>query len=361
MLRPCWQNPLLSAFEAMEGSFSFDATPMAPPGTEVLIHLKPTRRKSWSFHASNGWYIGPSLKHYRYIRALMEDTGSERLTDTFRFKHHAMTVPPITATDRIIAATRELTAAIEGTQESPPDKLQAIDNLHLLLLSETPPRPVPVDPPLVQQRPPPCPFVDEEPVHIWTPPGTMCDTSHSSPAPTTGPSLAHHPALITNDEDDVFSPIPGPTHPAHTRAQHCSQQHIHLINAIITESLHPAMDDRATTSHPPPGYIAATRTLLHNTYGIGHTSPTPSPTNPPNFIGAIVDDITGDVLEYRHLIKSDSHRATWQTSFANKLGRLFQRICDIKGTDTCFFIHRTQMPPHKCATYGRIVYSVRST
>jgi hypothetical protein len=59
----------------------------------------------------------------------MEDTGSERLTDTFRFKHHAMPVPPITATDRIIAATRALTAAIKGTQESPPTKLQAIDNL----------------------------------------------------------------------------------------------------------------------------------------------------------------------------------------------------------------------------------------
>jgi hypothetical protein len=102
----------------MEGSFSFDATPMAPPRTEVLIHLKPACRKSWSFHASKGWYIGPSLKHYRCIRALMEDTGSEGLTDTFRFKHHAMPVPQITATDRIIAATRALTAAIAGSQES---------------------------------------------------------------------------------------------------------------------------------------------------------------------------------------------------------------------------------------------------
>jgi hypothetical protein len=115
MLRPCRQNPLLSAFKAIKGSFSFDSTPMAPPGTEVLIHLKPARRKSFSFHASNGWYIGPSLKHYRCIQALMEDTGSERLTDTFRFKHHAMPVPTITATDRIIAATRALTAAIKGT------------------------------------------------------------------------------------------------------------------------------------------------------------------------------------------------------------------------------------------------------
>ena len=45
-------NPLLPAFEVMEGSFSFDATPMAPPSTEVLVHMKPTHHKSWAFHAS---------------------------------------------------------------------------------------------------------------------------------------------------------------------------------------------------------------------------------------------------------------------------------------------------------------------
>ncbi len=129
MLRPCCQNPLLSAFKAMEGSFSFDATPMAPPVTKVLIHLKPTCCKSWAFHASNGWYIGPSPRHYQCIRAIMEGTGGKGLTDTFRYKHHAMPVPLITPTDRIIAATRVLTAAITGVQASPPDKLQAIKTL----------------------------------------------------------------------------------------------------------------------------------------------------------------------------------------------------------------------------------------
>jgi hypothetical protein len=64
MLCPCHQNPLLLAFKAMEGSFLFDATHMAPPGMEVLVHLKPTYCKSWAYHASNNWYIGPSLKHY---------------------------------------------------------------------------------------------------------------------------------------------------------------------------------------------------------------------------------------------------------------------------------------------------------
>jgi hypothetical protein len=38
MLCPCHQNPCLSTFEVMEGSYAFDATPMAPPGTKVLVH-----------------------------------------------------------------------------------------------------------------------------------------------------------------------------------------------------------------------------------------------------------------------------------------------------------------------------------
>ena len=40
MLRPGRQNPLQLAHEALEGSFSFEATPMAPLGTEVLVHIK---------------------------------------------------------------------------------------------------------------------------------------------------------------------------------------------------------------------------------------------------------------------------------------------------------------------------------
>jgi hypothetical protein len=75
MLRPCRRNPLLSAHEALKGSFSFDATPMAPLGTEVLIHMKPNRHSTWGYHASKAWYLSHSPNHYRCIRVLMADTG----------------------------------------------------------------------------------------------------------------------------------------------------------------------------------------------------------------------------------------------------------------------------------------------
>jgi hypothetical protein len=118
----------------------------------------------------------------------------------------------------------------------------------------------------------------------------------------------------------------------------------------------PLIKSKLASNYPTHGYIAATQALLVQTYGI---VPTMQKNTSINFIGAIVDDITGKVLEYRHLIKSDKHKDIWRHSFANKLGRLFQGIRDIKGTDTCFFIEKDKVPCHKQATYGHICCNYR--
>ena len=82
MLRPCTINPLVSAFDVMEGHYSFDATPMAPMSTEMLMHLKPVRRHSWGYHTLKAWYIGPSRKHYCVLKGVTY-SGAVRLTDTW--------------------------------------------------------------------------------------------------------------------------------------------------------------------------------------------------------------------------------------------------------------------------------------
>ena len=132
MLRPCTINPLLSAFEAMEGHYSFNATPMAPMGTEMLMHLKPVRRHLWGYHALKAWYIEPACKHYRVLKGVT-DSGAVRLNYTWKFKHHSLTVPTITATDRIVKATQYLTTAIGGQNKPPPDKIKAIEDLRALI------------------------------------------------------------------------------------------------------------------------------------------------------------------------------------------------------------------------------------
>jgi hypothetical protein len=50
ILWPCCQNPALLAFKALEVSYSFNATPMAPLSTKVLAHHKPNQRSSWGFY-----------------------------------------------------------------------------------------------------------------------------------------------------------------------------------------------------------------------------------------------------------------------------------------------------------------------
>ncbi len=73
----------------------------------------------------------------------------------------------MTATNRIIDATTRLTAAIDGVQHIPPDKMEAIQSLCKLLLGEVAPLPPPT-PSILPTPPPPIPVVKEdEPVIIW--------------------------------------------------------------------------------------------------------------------------------------------------------------------------------------------------
>ena len=106
IVRPNRQNPLLSAWAAMEGEFHFDATPIAPPGSEMLMHQKPARRNIFGLNVKKAWYLGPCLNHYRTFRGILPSTGGERLSDTVRFQPHAIGIPEITSTDRIIEAAR---------------------------------------------------------------------------------------------------------------------------------------------------------------------------------------------------------------------------------------------------------------
>ena len=61
--------------------------------------------------------------------------------------------------------------------------------------------------------------------------------------------------------------------------------------------------------------------------------------------------------EYKDLIKVPELRQTWVTSLANKLGRLVEGIHEIKGTNTIYFIDKSEIPKDKLkqVTYAQIV------
>jgi hypothetical protein len=75
---------------------------------------------------------------------------------------------------------------------------------------------------------------------------------------------------------------------------------------------------------------------------------------------AIINKETGNLLEYRHLVKKPKYRDIWSTSYGNKIGQVFQGMPGrVKGTNTAFFIHKHDIPAdhRRDVTYGRIVTS----
>ena len=75
-LRASKINPKLSAHAHMLGEFNYNKTPLVPPGTKIIAHNKPSNRESWQMNGEEGWYIGPSLQHYRCVKCFFTKTRS---------------------------------------------------------------------------------------------------------------------------------------------------------------------------------------------------------------------------------------------------------------------------------------------
>jgi hypothetical protein len=85
MLRTSRINPKLSAATHIFGQYDFNRAPMAPPGTGIIAHETPNRRRTWAPHGQDGWYIGPALEHYRCYTVYITKTRGERVVETVDF------------------------------------------------------------------------------------------------------------------------------------------------------------------------------------------------------------------------------------------------------------------------------------
>jgi hypothetical protein len=69
----------------------------------------------------------------------------------------------------------------------------------------------------------------------------------------------------------------------------------------------------------------------------------------------VVHTVTGKEMEYIALMKDPVLQPLWKRGFGNEVGRLFQGIRDIQGTNTCFFVELTKIPKYRQIIYGKIV------
>ena len=70
-------NPKLSVYTFTNGIHNFNTHPLTSPGTELVIHEKPTHHNMWVIHGQDLFYVGLLCKHYQCIRAFIISTGGE--------------------------------------------------------------------------------------------------------------------------------------------------------------------------------------------------------------------------------------------------------------------------------------------
>ncbi len=216
LLRGSRMNPKLSAYAQIEGEFDYNRTPLAPPGTRVLVHEKPVNRASWDPHGVDGWYIGPAMESYRCYKTYIWSTKAERITDTLQWFPHYVTMPKASDVEIIQAATQDILNTLKNPSHNSP--IPALTDMQLTQLktlteilhthvsnpsnleeqiSKAPTLQIPEP-----QQPPPAPVLRVAPLAPPAPPTEL----HQQQNPLQQEPLLHLPTV--NPEEEKTPPTP---------------------------------------------------------------------------------------------------------------------------------------------------------
>jgi len=132
LLRKSKRDRTKSAYEQVYGKYDYDRHPLAPIGCPVQIHNQPATRTTWAPHTQQGWYLGPSMEHYRCHRVLPKVTNAMRVCKTVIFKHKRYTSPTISPTDYITNATQQLVTTIKKAEGIPGYAASQLEQLEQL-------------------------------------------------------------------------------------------------------------------------------------------------------------------------------------------------------------------------------------
>ena len=309
LLRTSRINPNLSAYNYIYGNYDFNAHPLAPPGTKVVLHKKPDNRGSWQYHGVEAWYVGPSLNHYRCFKCFVPSTGATLDTDTVQLIPHLTPIPKFSDADALRQAIADIIYIIKHSKETDIPKFwkgdkiqQAFQNVADVL-----------DRKQVTKLPTVIP-----PDHTTT---TIINKKQKPEIPQTQPLSTNIQIVPPDSPKTIITSLPTP---------------------VPLPRVEPALP-RVIPRAPFPKIWA------------------PAPTHiwQPNLVVNHIFDDRGRKQSIDDLIKGPT-KDTWLKSTANELGRLANGIPNrVRGTDCIVFIHKSQVPPGKKVTYANMVCDYR--
>jgi hypothetical protein len=223
LLRQSTMFPTMSAWEHLNGPYNFDATPMGPPGCRIISHAKGSTRRSYDFRGNSGFYVGPSLEHYRCYKVVKSSTQHTVVCDTVVFQHPTLSCPELSPEDRIIHCLRALTKAIKSDRspDSTQAQLLAIESLRAIF---TPSRPAPTAIISTSTAIPSPPIAAPRPRVAVAPPRVPAALPRVGVNPPRVPAYAPHPSAPS-----TIQPI------AHRTRSSTSNTNAHLVYPLFIE------------------------------------------------------------------------------------------------------------------------------
>ena len=364
LLRQSNATPTVSAYAHMSGPFDYNKMPLAPMGCNVQVHEKTDKRGTWAFHSVDGWYLATSPEHYRTHKCHIKSTKSERYSDTVSFQHKHITNPTVSPHDKVMKAIADCSNTIKGlgnhdaTAEMH-DLQQIVKNTSPTLDEHCNPVSIPVAPRVDNDA------ADNDSVRI----------TRSMTQGIPEPRVAHHKTLTAASPRVVTTPA--------SRTRRIKSRRRRSVPPQTTPPTAPASNTRSRTkaaaqqkahlaAPPAKGTRASKRLTLVQRQAL-QTTPAKRTSKMRKRLNklesevhralAVMDAQTGQMLNYRQLMRHPDHKGPWSLSSANEFGRLANGVGGrIKNpTNTIKFIHKHEVPRdrRKDVTYGQFVCTVR--
>ena len=405
LLRQSNATPNVSAYAHLSGPFDYNKQPLAPMGCAVQVHEKTDKRGTWSYHTVDGWYLATSPEHYRTHRCHIKATRSERFTDTVEFRHKRITNPTITHADKVMKAIADCARTITDTNsEQGREEMRQLAELTQYAMHKHPQVNVspttigsPTKLPRVQPRKvtvsaqslPRVPTFDElqrqtrsmtqavqqsvETVKQLFPKVETPDTTVSPPPPphqpmsakrrkrkqrkaaaTTAANNMSEPAYNTRARKATATTEAAPL-ATRTRSRRAASTRVSRIQAPTISTRNKKRQEKALTA------LKLKSSGRHYTRRL--TKQIERLESEVHQAMAVMDAETGQLLNYKQLIRSPKYKKDWSYSAANEFGRLANGVGGriANPTNTIKFIRKQDIPKgrFKDVTYGTFVCSVR--
>ena len=238
----------------------------------------PTVRKTWDVHGTMGWHVGPAMEHYRCATVCCPKTRALRISDTVALFPSHCNMPKYDLEEEWIRATDSLTNHLQNNKNNIPipmcsnQQLEAVRKLHEILNKTPKSNPKPM-----HEKRKACIRNDNEPPRVdMQPPAKLPRvkiTSTSKNLNNTANPTKNLPHVIPFEPDELL--ISRITQSSANRTPHATPFELdELPNSRITRSA-----------------SKLKRYLIQNT-------------------NAVLDEDSGKILKYRHLIKNTKTRKT---------------------------------------------------